>query len=163
MWSTQQSDYHRRMLCLTLTPSTFPAVTARMIAVTRKSKRMPPKWYNPVNCIPFRCSCWQMTIQQTSCDRDQQIDREVGYVHRRLPEIVLTGVYECNSNCKCNKTCLNRVVQHPMRSRLQVSASHLVWKFVHFYLVGFQNREERLGNKNTSWHSSRSFHLCLCW
>ena len=68
-----------------------------------------------------KCSCQQLTIQQTSADRDQQIDGEVGYVHRRLPEIVLTGVYECNSRCKCAKTCMNRVVQNPMRCRLQVT------------------------------------------
>ena len=62
-----------------------------------------------------------MTIQQTACDKDQKVDQDVGYVARRLPDIVLTGVYECNNNCKCAKTCLNRVVQHPMRLKLQVS------------------------------------------
>ena len=61
-----------------------------------------------------------MTIQQTACDKDQKVDQDVGYVARRLPDIVLTGVYECNNNCKCAKTCLNRVVQHPMRLKLQV-------------------------------------------
>merc|ERR1719357_1893297 len=67
-----------------------------------------------------KCSCQQLTIQQTAADRDPQQDGEVGYIHRRLQEIVLTGVYECNSRCKCAKTCLNRVVQNPMRCRLQV-------------------------------------------
>ena len=33
---------------------------------------------------------------------------------------MLTGIYECNSKCKCSKTCLNRVVQNPIRMNLQV-------------------------------------------
>lgn len=45
----------------------------------------------------------------------------VGYIYKRLPEAVTTGIYECNSGCKCSvKTCLNRVVQHPLSLRLQV-------------------------------------------
>ena len=45
----------------------------------------------------------------------------VGYVYKRLPEPVTTGIYECNSGCKCAvKTCLNRVVQHPLTLKLQV-------------------------------------------
>lgn len=67
-----------------------------------------------------KCACWQLTIQNTACDRDATVQKDVGYQHRRLPEIVLTGIYECNPNCACSKTCLNRVVQKPLRQRLQV-------------------------------------------
>ncbi len=49
-----------------------------------------------------------------------QIDPNVGYKHRRLLESVQTGIFECNSKCSCQKTCLNRVAQHPLRQRLQV-------------------------------------------
>ena len=49
------------------------------------------------------------------------MDKNAGYSHRRLNEIVLTGIFECNSQCRCNKTCLNRVAQHPLRMKLQVS------------------------------------------
>ena len=31
-----------------------------------------------------------------------------------------TGIYECNYKSKCSKTCLNRVVQNPIRMMLQV-------------------------------------------
>jgi len=48
------------------------------------------------------------------------VDRSAGYNYRRLNEIVLTGIFECNSKCACKKTCLNRVVQHPLRMKLQV-------------------------------------------
>ena len=67
-----------------------------------------------------RCACWQMTIQGTACDVEGKVDRSAGYNYRRLNEIVLTGIFECNSKCACKKTCLNRVVQHPLRMKLQV-------------------------------------------
>lgn len=31
-----------------------------------------------------------------------------------------TGIYECNSRCKCSRTCLNRVAQQPLQMKLQV-------------------------------------------
>ena len=34
--------------------------------------------------------------------------------------MVLTGIYECNSACACSNTCTNRLVQFPIRSRLQI-------------------------------------------
>ena len=34
--------------------------------------------------------------------------------------MVLTGIYECNKTCKCSSTCQNRLVQFPIRSRLQI-------------------------------------------
>ncbi|CAK9299077.1 unnamed protein product [Gordionus sp. m RMFG-2023] len=44
-----------------------------------------------------------------------------GYVYRRLLEPLGTGIYECNSNCSCNKrACLNRVVQNGIRYKLQL-------------------------------------------
>jgi histone-lysine N-methyltransferase SETDB1 len=67
-----------------------------------------------------KCACWQMTIQGTAADVDGTVDRNAGYSHRRLSEIVLTGIFECNSRCQCAKTCLNRVAQHPLRMKLQV-------------------------------------------
>lgn len=41
-------------------------------------------------------------------------------MHKRLADPVPTGIYECNSRCKCSKMCLNRVVQHPLQTKLQV-------------------------------------------
>ena len=41
-------------------------------------------------------------------------------VIRRLQDVVLTGIYECNKTCKCSTTCVNRLVQFPIRSRLQI-------------------------------------------
>ena len=68
-----------------------------------------------------KCACWQLTIQATQCERDNKIKKDVGYQFRRLHEVVITGIYECNKNCSCAVTCLNRVVQHPLRVKLQVS------------------------------------------
>ena len=52
-----------------------------------------------------------------------EINPNAGYEYRRLLKRVTTGIYECNDRCKCKerKTCLNRVVQLPLRLRLQVS------------------------------------------
>ena len=66
------------------------------------------------------CSCWQLTIQMTRCDQGNRLNVEAGYVNRRLQDVVLTGIYECNSTCACSSTCLNRLVQFPIRSRLQI-------------------------------------------
>ena len=33
---------------------------------------------------------------------------------------MVTGIYECNKQCACSTTCSNRVVQFPIRQRLQV-------------------------------------------
>lgn len=67
-----------------------------------------------------KCACWQLTIQGATLG-GRVPDTAVGYVYKRLPEAVATGIYECNSRCKCSvKTCLNRVVQHPLTLKLQV-------------------------------------------
>ena len=47
---------------------------------------------------------------------------------RLVLNIYCTGIYECNQKCKCAKTCLNRVAQHPLRNKLQVSSQvYNVW------------------------------------
>ena len=86
------------------------------------------------------CACWQLTIQNTRsfqnssfnsqsrnfiilqirCDQGNKLNVEAGYVFRRLPDVVLTGIYECNSSCSCSNTCTNRLAQYPIRSRLQI-------------------------------------------
>lgn len=48
----------------------------------------------------------------------------LGYRGRRLPEIVRTGIFECNSNCKCDYRCGNRVVQNGISVRLQLFKTH---------------------------------------
>lgn len=67
-----------------------------------------------------KCACWQMTIEGQKILPNLYKDPDIGYSHRRLPERVLTGIYECNKTCKCNSSCLNRVVQHPLSQKLQL-------------------------------------------
>ncbi|CAG9577170.1 unnamed protein product [Danaus chrysippus] len=65
-----------------------------------------------------KCACWQLTLEGA---RTIGLEGEgVGYVYKRLPEPLPTGIYECNSRCKCKDTCLNRVAQHPLQLKLQV-------------------------------------------
>ncbi|XP_061381656.1 uncharacterized protein LOC116776497 isoform X3 [Danaus plexippus] len=65
-----------------------------------------------------KCACWQLTLEGA---RTIGLEGEnVGYVYRRLMEPLPTGIYECNSRCKCKDTCLNRVAQYPLQLNLQV-------------------------------------------
>lgn len=66
-----------------------------------------------------KCPCWQLTIQGTRI-LDRSENPNTGYHYRRLSEQVQSGIYECNSRCKCSNMCLNRVVQHPLRLKLQL-------------------------------------------
>lgn len=65
-----------------------------------------------------KCACQQLTIENTSWIGDK--DPHAGYHHRRLKEPLFTGIVECNSRCKCDKRCANRVAQHGLSMRLQV-------------------------------------------
>lgn len=67
-----------------------------------------------------KCACWQLTIQNTAASPDGEINPNAGYSYRRLHDVVPTGIFECNSACKCKQTCLNRVAQNPLRSKLQI-------------------------------------------
>ncbi|XP_052864384.1 histone-lysine N-methyltransferase eggless [Anopheles cruzii] len=67
-----------------------------------------------------KCQCWQLTITGARFLNPKQPIDSIGYIYKRLPEPVLTGIYECNSRCKCKKNCLNRVVQHPLLNKLQI-------------------------------------------
>ncbi|XP_047542630.1 histone-lysine N-methyltransferase SETDB1-B isoform X2 [Vanessa atalanta] len=65
-----------------------------------------------------KCACWKMTLEGA---RTIGLEGDnVGYVYKRLPEPLPSGIYECNSRCKCKHTCLNRVAQHPLQLKLQV-------------------------------------------
>lgn len=67
-----------------------------------------------------KCACWQLTLEGVRFMQKDVDPEHVGYNYRRLLEPVSTGIYECNSRCKCSSTCLNRVVQNPLQLKLQV-------------------------------------------
>lgn len=66
-----------------------------------------------------KCACQQMTVESTAV-AGGRINPEAGYSHRRLQEPIRTGIYECNSKCRCDKRCVNRVAQNHLAVRLQV-------------------------------------------
>lgn len=68
----------------------------------------------------LKCKCWQLTLAGARFSNATTRPEDVGYIYRRLYENVMTGIYECNSNCKCKKNCLNRVAQNPLQMKLQV-------------------------------------------
>ncbi|XP_016947742.1 histone-lysine N-methyltransferase eggless [Drosophila biarmipes] len=67
-----------------------------------------------------RCACWQLTVAGVRYCNPKKPIEEIGYQYKRLHEHVPTGIYECNSRCKCKKNCLNRVVQFSLEMKLQV-------------------------------------------
>ncbi|KAK4470526.1 hypothetical protein MN116_006071 [Schistosoma mekongi] len=68
-----------------------------------------------------KCSCQQLTIEASSLTNPNGIvDSQAGYRYRRLSQFTVGGVYECNSNCPCDRRCSNRVVQQGLWVRLQV-------------------------------------------
>ena len=66
----------------------------------------------------LKCACWRKTFEATTFTG--QLNTGIGYRGRRLFEMVNTGIFECNSNCRCDKRCSNRVVQNGTSVRLQL-------------------------------------------
>lgn len=72
---------------------------------------------NEACSIKSKCECWLRTYKSA----ELSIYSNCGYKSRRLVQHVTSGIFECNSKCKCNpKRCLNRVVQNGVDVRLQV-------------------------------------------
>lgn len=67
-----------------------------------------------------KCSCWQLTYAGAKYGNPNTPVAEIGYQYKRLYEHVPTGIYECNSRCKCKANCLNRVAQQNLAMKLQV-------------------------------------------
>ncbi|XP_060689373.1 histone-lysine N-methyltransferase SETDB2 isoform X3 [Hemiscyllium ocellatum] len=63
-----------------------------------------------------RCACQQLTANV-----NKRIKEASGYEYKRLLQCAPSGLYECNKWCKCNeRLCVNRVVQHGLKTRLQL-------------------------------------------
>ncbi|XP_049945677.1 histone-lysine N-methyltransferase eggless-like isoform X1 [Schistocerca serialis cubense] len=67
-----------------------------------------------------KCTCWQRTMEGAKYSPENMLFSQEGYNYKRLYEPLITGIYECNSRCKCSSTCLNRLVQLPMKCKIQV-------------------------------------------
>ena len=65
-----------------------------------------------------KCFCWQKT--QKFARLESNMVKNVGYKGRRLEQRVNTGIFECNSKCKCNHRCTNRLVQYGIKVRLEL-------------------------------------------
>ncbi|XP_059480204.1 histone-lysine N-methyltransferase SETDB1 isoform X2 [Neocloeon triangulifer] len=68
-----------------------------------------------------KCACHKLTVDEAKILEPNQDPMKVGYNFRRLNlgGQQTTAIFECNQNCKCSENCLNRVVQHKMKSQLQ--------------------------------------------
>ncbi|KAL7647252.1 UNVERIFIED_CONTAM: hypothetical protein RMT77_002510 [Armadillidium vulgare] len=73
------------------------------------------------NCInKLECECWQLTIEAAKTLSSKTININIGYNYKRLYEQVPSGIFECNAECSCKRSCLNRVVQFPIKQKLQL-------------------------------------------
>ena len=67
---------------------------------------------------------------------DSEINFNVGYIGKRVQQKVHTGIFECNSRCKCNHKCNNRVVQNGKKTKQLTFADyrlyHIQQNFVTF-------------------------------
>uniref|UniRef100_A0A914KKF9 Histone-lysine N-methyltransferase eggless n=1 Tax=Meloidogyne incognita TaxID=6306 RepID=A0A914KKF9_MELIC len=76
------------------------------------------------DCTSDNCECRQLTIEaQNQLSESLKVPKSSpkGYNHRRLENKHISGIYECNSNCKCNRlTCFNRVVQQDLQIPLSM-------------------------------------------
>lgn len=66
-----------------------------------------------------KCQCQQLTVAATEALPTGRL-HNAGYYYKRLHDPLITGVYECNSRCKCSSSCVNRVVQEGLKVQLQV-------------------------------------------
>lgn len=103
-----------------LMPPTIKYITERKI-MPGVNLNLDSRFLSCCDCIDnceakTKCSCWQQTLDGAKYYKF----KNMGYEFKRLYERVDTGIFECNINCKCSKTCLNRVVQLPVSARLQV-------------------------------------------
>lgn len=82
------------------------------------------------NCRnPKKCQCQQLTKAEASRPPQPVRLGNAAYDFRTLPKHVPTGIYECNSGCKCMREfgasgqpmCNNRVAQHKMDIPLEAS------------------------------------------
>ena len=55
----------------------------------------------------LKCSCWKKTFEATLLDSNHKLTKAIGYRGRRLLNKVFTGIFECNSICKCDCRCSN--------------------------------------------------------
>lgn len=68
------------------------------------------------------CACHQLNEQAAGkyAYLRGNIAADCQYKYKRLEAQISTGIFECNSKCKCSSRCPNRVVQNGIRVRLQV-------------------------------------------
>lgn len=67
------------------------------------------------------CSCQKLTSENLDvAPKFKKALKSRSYVHKSLLNCISTGIFECNSNCKCKASCNNRVVQGGTKVRLQL-------------------------------------------
>lgn len=66
------------------------------------------------------CECHEITDLAFGSTLAKKLKQSCQYRSKRLYKIVRTGIFECNSFCRCSYKCPNRVVQNGIAFRLQI-------------------------------------------
>ena len=70
---------------------------------------------------PDTCECQKLTKDAVNRLAKSFRPEEYGYEQRVLKAKTLSGIFECNENCKCNTNkCFNRVVQNEIKYPMQL-------------------------------------------
>jgi histone-lysine N-methyltransferase SETDB1 len=120
----------------------------------------------------LKCSCWRKTIEATLITNKMLTN--VGYNHRKLHNVLNTGIFECNINCKCDERCSNRVVQNGISVRLQLFkvSNEKGWgvrclddipkgTFISTYSGHVISETQSSGRKNDEYFAELDFIKCL--
>lgn len=67
-----------------------------------------------------KCPCLGATREEAIMLAGQDSAQDGGYKYLNLKNHPVSLVFECNSKCKCDKRCSNRLVQHGLKHYLQV-------------------------------------------
>ncbi|CAF0956757.1 unnamed protein product [Didymodactylos carnosus] len=81
-----------------------------------------------------KCACHLKTLEKAKLYKDHSFEtwkklgysnkwiiNHLGYVNQRLNQVVSSGIYECNKQCKCHQQqCTNRLVQNELFLQLQL-------------------------------------------
>lgn len=68
----------------------------------------------------YKCPCLHATREEAVMLIGEERAKDAGYKYLCVNNKSKSLIFECNQKCKCDKKCLNRLVQHGLKHQLQV-------------------------------------------
>lgn len=114
------SEKHDFRSCCDCTDNCSDKTKCKYITFLLKKQHFSFKNLQFFVCLYSTGSCWQLTFGASGIKPNAFKSSELGYANKRLLHKVSAGIYECNSGCKCNKQCTNRVVTRNIETKLEI-------------------------------------------